>query len=331
MSLTTRALAFASRWFDPGTVSRVFEPLVADWQREWHEAAGLQRMRVTLRGLSAFICAAMVSYPRMLRQRTPSTVANRIVTRIARFTLVATALLLIPFAREMDSLWWRGLMMLFIVPSAITLAYPFAMITAVDAIRCDHALPPHVERSAVVKLALVAVLFMMAFGGVVTPAANQAWRTATLQASIRADQRSPMRPGPLPVPARGIRELTTYELLTDPSRATADEGRTNDYGRALVIRRELNNRASLAVLPVCLLWLRWRLLELPRRRWSPLPPSVIAIAAVAGYMVLRWTERGVEDVFDLSRGTGLWAPFVIFTALMCLDQWRRARRSRAVA
>jgi hypothetical protein len=318
MAVTTRALAFASRWFDPATVQRVFEPLVADWQREWHEAAGPQRMRVTLRGLSAFICAVMASYPRMLRQRTPSTVANRIVTRIARFTLVGAALLMIPFAFEMGSMWWRGLMMLFIVPSAITVAFPFAMITAVDAIRCDHALPPHVERSAVVKLALAAVLFMVAFGGVVTPAANQAWRVATAQAAG------------IPAPARGIRELTIYELLTDPSRATADEGRTNSYGRALAIRRELNNRASLAVLPVCLLWLRWRLLDLPRRRWSPLPPSVIAIAAVAGYIVLRWTERASEDVFGLSRGTGLWAPFAIFAALMWLDQWRRARRAGAV-
>jgi hypothetical protein len=318
MAVTTRALAFASRWFDPATVHRVFEPLIADWQREWYRAAGVQRTKVTIRGLSAFICAAMVSWPSMLRQPTPSTVAHRIVTRIARFTLVATALLMMPFALEGDSLWWRFLMLLVLVPSAITVAFPFAMITAVDAIRCDHALPPHVERSAVVKLALAAVLFMVAFGGVVVPAAHQAWRTATLQAGR-------------PTSARGIRDLSTYELLTDPSRATAAEGRTNIYGRALAIRRELNNRASLALLPVCLLWLRWRLLDLPRHRWSPLPPSVIAIAAVAGYVVLRWTERAAEEVFSLSRGSGLWAPFVIFAALMWLDQWRRARRAGAVA
>ena len=36
MRLTTRALAFASRWFDEATVHRTFEPLIADWQREWY-------------------------------------------------------------------------------------------------------------------------------------------------------------------------------------------------------------------------------------------------------------------------------------------------------
>ena len=35
MAITSRALAFASRWFDPQTVECVFHPLVADWQREW--------------------------------------------------------------------------------------------------------------------------------------------------------------------------------------------------------------------------------------------------------------------------------------------------------
>ena len=32
-----RLLAFASRWFDPDTIANVFEPLIADWQREWHD------------------------------------------------------------------------------------------------------------------------------------------------------------------------------------------------------------------------------------------------------------------------------------------------------
>ncbi len=40
MALASRALAFASRWFDPATVSSVFEPLIADWQRELARRVG---------------------------------------------------------------------------------------------------------------------------------------------------------------------------------------------------------------------------------------------------------------------------------------------------
>jgi hypothetical protein len=53
MAITTRALAFASRWFDEATVRRTFEPLIADWQREWQDASPSRRARVSLRGLAA--------------------------------------------------------------------------------------------------------------------------------------------------------------------------------------------------------------------------------------------------------------------------------------
>ena len=51
MALTTRALAFVSRWFDEATVRRTFEPLIADWQREWQDAPPARRRWVSLRGL----------------------------------------------------------------------------------------------------------------------------------------------------------------------------------------------------------------------------------------------------------------------------------------
>ena len=43
MAITNRALAFVSRWFDEGTVRRVFEPLIADWQRQWLDAPSSRR------------------------------------------------------------------------------------------------------------------------------------------------------------------------------------------------------------------------------------------------------------------------------------------------
>ncbi|HYE89246.1 MAG TPA: hypothetical protein VEA16_23000, partial [Vicinamibacterales bacterium] len=60
------ALAFASRWFDPATVQRTFEPLIADWQQEWHAAPAAKRPWIRCRGLRAFVIATLVSSPRIL-------------------------------------------------------------------------------------------------------------------------------------------------------------------------------------------------------------------------------------------------------------------------
>ena len=118
-----------------------------------------------LHGLFAFIITVILSSPRALREPTPSTVMNHVVSRIARFTLIAAAILVLPFAMNAQPLWLRGRLALFRLPSSLTLAFPFAMIAAVDAIRSDHHLPKHVERAAVAKLALAAVVLMIAFIG----------------------------------------------------------------------------------------------------------------------------------------------------------------------
>ncbi len=105
MAITSRALVFAQRWFDAATVQRIFEPLIADWQREWQDASPSRRARVSLRGLAAFICAVIVSSPQIAGTSAPSSVTNRVATRIARFTLPATALLTWPFVLSIDPGW----------------------------------------------------------------------------------------------------------------------------------------------------------------------------------------------------------------------------------
>jgi hypothetical protein len=120
---------------------------------------------------------------------------------------------------------------------------------------------------------MIAVALMMIFHGWVVPAANQAWRTNLTPAGMSA-------------PTRGVRELTTMELINDPSRAHASET-TNAGGRAAMIRRELSNRAHLALLPAVLLWLRWGMLNRPRRRWySPLPSWLLNPILIGTFLVL---------------------------------------------
>src|SRR6187455_2033701 len=103
MAITSRALAFASRWFDERTVVRVFEPLIADWQREWQDSAQPQRAWVSTRGLLAFACAAMISLPHVVATPTPHLLTRRVAGRIIVFCLIAADLLSIPMVRSIDA------------------------------------------------------------------------------------------------------------------------------------------------------------------------------------------------------------------------------------
>ena len=61
----TRLLALVSRWFEPAIVAGVFEPLVADWQREWQAAPRAARVMVRARGTIAFILTALRLAPHL--------------------------------------------------------------------------------------------------------------------------------------------------------------------------------------------------------------------------------------------------------------------------
>lgn len=294
----SRALAFASRWFDRATVTRVFEPLIADWQREWQEASPVRRARVSWRGLAAFVCAVLVSSPQVAFTAVPSAVTNRVASRMTRFIAVPCVLSLIPFLSEMSGVRWSAALWLFVLPPIITLAFPFSMIGATDAIRRYEPLAPQVERAMATKLAAFALLFMIVFGGWVVPAANQAWRVGTTT-----------KDG---APARGVRELTTFELLVDPTRASEHEAFSGGADRATRIQRQLNNRAALTVVPVFLLWLRWRSIDTGSKRWrSPLPPSIAAILSCAVFVTASFSGWWLERRFHLSPGVGYWLPIVI--------------------
>ncbi len=304
-----RSLAFAARWFDPAIVHRTFEPLIADWQREWQDAAPGQRAWVSVRGWCAFVCAVMVSSPEVLRTSVPSAVTNRIARRIALFVGVASTLLLSPYVTQNTFDAQRPWLLLLLIPSSMTVAFPFAMAAAVDAIRRYGPLPPHVERAVVLKLGLFAVAFMVLFGGWVGPAANQAWR------SHLSDSH----------PAPGVRELTSFALITDPSRAAEHEPYTGGADRVTRIQRELNNRATLIALPVLLLWLRWRALQLPNTGWVAAVPIVVAVGVtVPAFFAFHFWGWRLEHEWHLSPGMGYWVPIVMLTFWgLAAPRWRR--------
>jgi hypothetical protein len=302
MAITSRALAFASRWFDDATVHRTFEPLVADWQREWLDSPPGSRARVTLRGLAAFVCAVIVSSPRIAFTSAPTEVTNRIAVRMVKFIAVAMVLLMIPPYIELwtsmarGASWVRSSLFLFAVPGAMALAFPFSMTGAVDSLRRQRTLPGHVERATLLKLGAFAVMFMVIYGGWVVPAANRAARTA-------------MNPAGMGEPLRMVRELTTYELVFDPARATVFEPATYLAARSRSLKQELNQRAAFVALPIVLLWLRWSALSGPRKRWlAPLPEAAataIAIAALFAFSYLGASSLAREWRWS---GAGAWLP-----------------------
>ena len=89
---------------------------------------------------------------------------------------------MIPPVREIGSAmmqgssWATDSLILFALPSALTLAFPFAMTGAVDVLRRREPMPAHVERAAVLKLGALAIAFMFIFSGWVVPAASTAAR-----------------------------------------------------------------------------------------------------------------------------------------------------------
>lgn len=295
----TRLLAFASRWFDAATVSRVVEPLVADWQREWRDAPPSHRTWIRMRGVVCFAIAMTALAPRALvLTPTPPAMLRRVVARLVIFLIASSAILSLPFLFELRRIapGRLAVVLFWLLPAGLAMVFPFAMGYIVDAIRRRRVSP--VERIAVVRTSLAAVAFMLLFAGWVVPATNQQFRL-----TVKAD---PWHP-----PARGFRELTTYQLFTGTGpRAFGDPGEAYEVSR----RRVQHERASLLLLPLVLIWLRWRALDHPSPQWL-LPPGLAATVTLGTYLILRWNEQAIESVLGTGPGFGAWAPVIAFVIL----------------
>jgi hypothetical protein len=317
MAITNRALAFASRWFDAATVRRTFEPLIADWQREWLDAPPRRRPRVTVRASLAFVCAVIVSSPRMVLTPAPREVTNRVAVRMVKFMAVATTLLMIPPVIEIGTWmsrgasWTRWSLFLFAIPSAITLAFPFSMTGAVDSLRHHQALPGHVQRAALLKLVALAVMFMIVYSGWVVPGASRA-------------ARSVMNPAGMGEPLRRVNDLTTYELIVDPARASVFDPGTYLASRSRSVTQELNQRAAFVVLPIVLLWLRWSALNRPRKRWlAPLPAVAATAISIATIFAFSYLGSSRPEREWLWSGGGAWIPIAAFAAWGLVSAYAR--------
>jgi hypothetical protein len=320
-----RALEFASRWLDPATVHRTFEPLVADWQREWMDALPSKRWVVQIKGLAAFCAAAIVSMPVIVRSRAPKTLTDQIARRVTIGAAIGTALLMLPFTTGFGPLWHRGLMAVVVIPQGLTLAFPFALLAGVDSIRRFNGVSVHAARATVAKLAVFGMAFVFFCHGWVTPAANQVYREAMYEASIKAQSnadtvRRIARARRLPVP--GVREMSNVELLTTiAGREDADAG-THRSAMATAAQEELNKRGAIAFLPALLVWRRWRALDLPHGRWlSPRHVTVAAVAMAVAFSGLLAYGQHVERAWHMFAGAGPWLTLLLLGSIGMLRVW----------
>lgn len=292
MAPGSRLLGFASQWFDERTVARVFEPLLADYQREWAEASPARRRLATIRTVAAFIVSAIALSPRaILFTPTPASITRRIIARMILFVSITSGLLMVPFLSQLREippgrLAW---LLMWLAPSTLLFVFPFAMGFVVDGVR-RHRQPTPIERVAILRVGIVAVVLMIIIGGWIVPASNQQFRV-----EVRPD----------PPPARGAKELTTPQLFQTPWLARAERMRTE------AVQRELHSRASFALLPVVLIWMRWRALRFPSPQWL-LPAWLASITTFASFVVLRSNERAIEAAYGLPVGAGVWVPLVMF-------------------
>ncbi|MFM8534383.1 MAG: hypothetical protein ACKOEC_12495 [Acidimicrobiia bacterium] len=293
MSATSRALAMASRWFDGATVDRVFAPLVADWQREWIEAPPSRQLWILARGVIAFAATFIMLAPRILTMSIPTKVWQSVFTRGLKCAAITCGLASIPLLLSLGGTTAerRVLLTLYVMPSVLVFGVTIAAVFTVNSIRRGPAVA-HRERVAVAQLALACALFTFTFGGWVVPSFSARLRQETV--------------GELPDSARGVRELTTRELILDPTSAAAYEPYTGGRDRGTRINEELHNRAYAVLLPVLLVWLRWQALAVPRRGWLPLAPSAAAVANAVTITVLLLGMWQLGIALELRSGVSNW-------------------------
>jgi hypothetical protein len=157
-----RFLVLAQHWFDEHTVTHVFEPLLADWQRECAEHRGPARLFCRLRGSLAFLATFALVLSTSLRRPAPTGLARSAWTAVSAFTAVGTALLMVPWLFE-GPLVEPSLPLL--IPSALALALPLAILPASVMVLTNTRWHDAERRRTVVRMSAASLILMVGVAG----------------------------------------------------------------------------------------------------------------------------------------------------------------------
>lgn len=302
----TRLLEFARLWFSPAVVATVFEPLIADWLHARARARGFRRWRMDATWTSAILSTFALSLVRaVLGTPAPKGTWRRARPRLLVSVAVICGLMLLPFLAELRAvppvrLAW---LLLLLLPPMVAIAFPFALFCAVDTIR-QSVCPTQAERITALQFALVGVIVTAVLGGWSVPGANQ-----QLRQYLRDEATAPI--------LLEIRELSTYELVVHPSRAHSAE----HFTEAGYVRRELQTRSMMAVLPAVLVWIRWVFLS-ARRRSVSTPAVGATVVVIVAFFLLYFLGINSERALGLGPGSGTWLPIAVFALAGAVRSWR---------
>jgi hypothetical protein len=261
--LGARLLSLARHWFDEATSGSVFEPLLADWQRECAGLSGRRRMICWLQGFTAFATAFILTFVSKAHEPAAAGLDFRTWRAAAAFTACGTLVLLLPWVSEMyvEGRWVSRIDLL--VPSALVLAVPMAIVPAISLILTDARWHPADARRSAVRFSAFSTLLVLVLGGWLVPMANQQWR---VEVSARKGYYSNR-----PV-LRGTRELTLPELAA----AGTPTGLLDRAHRD----REFHNRLIIITAPIVTTILAFGVARRSRRRlaraaaWWLVTPSI---------------------------------------------------------
>lgn len=318
-----RLRTFATRFCDTRTMARLVDPVLADLQAEYHEAAASGRIwQCRLAWLRAMMSLARVAvlqgavlvvrslrYPLPDERRPVSRTLIVIAASMLVFVTVLSAPVVVQFAPWHNRSNWRlvGL----IIPKTIPLALPASLVCGIVfglAVGWRRRL-----RARIVVLAVAASCASWCLLAWAVPASNQAFRGAISEALG------------LPIPSMGVNELTLGEigvLLSEPAPRSAPQPfniRTLAYA--------YHARWALACAPLVLSALALSLTGTFRnRRWIG---AAAGVSVLLGYFTsLSWARMSYESAIAAA-----WVPnficLVLTAGLMLLQRQRDSGNSTA--
>ncbi len=234
----SRLIALARAWFDETTVERVFEPLIADWQRECASLSGRRALVCRLQGGAAFVVTFLITFSREVRCPLPPGLAA--ATWLAVDTFASVGALVLVYVWQLSNSNLRG-SVIWLLPSHFAIAIPIAVVPAAVLLLNLPGWQPRNVRHALLRIVTLNVLIMVVLTGWVSPHANQKYRESVVTSRAQAT-------GAIARPVlRGVHELTLPELVA--SNPPLDRMVDGGYSRSL----ELHNRLSVILMPVCML------------------------------------------------------------------------------
>ena len=276
-----RLLGVARAWFAEDIAARVFEPLIADWQREHQTLRGCALVRSSLRIGICFAITAALMLPRQLKQRLPE-----------RVTLTGWIVTEAFVAIGMAAQWYvffdanpRGAR--YLLPAMLTTALPLALIPAAFAV--SRFGTPVEARTMMLRLALLSMLMLAPTLGWWLPHSNQTWRVAQAGEGVQ----------------RGDREVTLLEIMSAvpprdfavPHRFAIVASPEADADWNAVRRHVLIERTSVLFMPATMCLLGIAMTRAIRKRHALAGLVMWVLAGGVWLTILDITPRGAHAVF----------------------------------